>query len=201
MRVSGVILAAGGSSRLGRPKQLLQLAGEPMVRIVTRQALASRLDEVILVTGAAATEVAAAAGNLGQRTILNSDYAQGQSSSLRAGLAAVSPDADAVLFLLGDSPEVGPERIDALVAAFNATESAIVQPSYGGVPGNPVLFARTLFGDLANVTGDEGARSLLKRHADKVTRVEVPGGPAPGDVDTEEDYNALVARWSLRSNP
>src|SRR5215213_4333187 len=99
MAVSGVILAAGRSTRLGRPKQLLLLGGEPIIRITTRNALASRLDEVILVVGAEADAVSSAVGELGQRTVMNPNFALGQSTSLLAGLAAVSPASDAVIFL------------------------------------------------------------------------------------------------------
>jgi molybdenum cofactor cytidylyltransferase len=196
MRVSGVILAAGQSSRLGRPKQLLPLDGKPIVRITAEQTLASSLDEVILVTGAAGDEVAAAVADLPVRLVHNPSYAEGQSTSLKVGLAAVSPDIDAVMFLLGDQPEVGPEIIDALIAKFKRTGSAIVQPVYGKVPGNPVLFGRALFSELVTIEGDQGARSLLRQHIDKIAKVAIVGASLPGDVDTEKDYHALVKRWA-----
>jgi molybdenum cofactor cytidylyltransferase len=198
MKVSGVGLAAGRSIRLGRPKQLLLLDGEPLIRITTRNACSSRLTEVIVVVGANAGDVSDAIGDLSQRTVVNPDFASGQSTSLRAGLAAISPDADAVVFLLGDQPEVRPEHIDALIDEFERTSAPIVQPVYGATPANPVLFARMLFPELSTVTGDEGARSLIKRHAAQITRVKVSNGPGPGDVDTEADYQALVARWAIR---
>ncbi len=196
MTVCGVILAAGRSTRLGRPKQLLQLDGEPIIRITTRNAIASNLDEVVVVVGAEAEQVASAIGDQGQRVVLNPDFALGQSTSLRAGLAALSPETEAVLFLLGDQPEVGPEVIDALIDAHRAEGVTIAQATYGGVPANPVLFARAIFPELAEVTGDEGARSVMKRHANEIVRVDVSDGPPPGDVDTDEDYLALKERWS-----
>ena len=198
MRVSGVILAAGRSTRLGRPKQLLLLDGVPIVRITTRNALTSRLSEVVLVVGADAEAVSSAVGDLDQLTVVNPDFALGQSASLRAGLTVVSSDADAVMFLLGDQPEVTTAQINSLINAFEQVQSPIVQPVYGGIPSNPVLFARALFDELATVTGDEGARSLMKTHAAEIQRVDVSAGPPPGDVDTEEDYVGLVNRWSTR---
>lgn len=195
MTVSGVILAAGRSTRLGRPKQLLLLDGEPIIRITTRHAIASRLDEVLVVVGAEAERVSSAIGNQGQRIVVNPEFALGQSTSLRAGLAALSPDSEAVVFLLGDQPEVGSQVIDALIAAFRDQGASIVQAAYGGVPANPVLFARAIFAELAEVTGDEGARSVMKRRAREIMRVDVSDGSPPGDVDTDEDYMALQERW------
>ena len=200
MFVSGVILAAGSSSRLGRPKQLLELDGEPIVRIVVRDALASRLDEVVLVLGAHAGAIAGAVGELGQRMAINPDFEQGQSTSLKTGLAAASPEADAVLFLLGDQPEVGSAAVDQVIDAFERSGAPIVQPVYGTTPGNPVLFARALFPDLRNIDGDQGARSIVRARSRDVQRVVVSDGAPPGDVDTEEDYQALVARWSARAS-
>jgi molybdenum cofactor cytidylyltransferase len=190
--VSGVILAAGRSSRLGRPKQLLDLGGEPLLRHVVRHAVSSNLDEVVLVLGHEAERIAPAVGELGQRVVVNPDYLAGQSTSVRAGLAAIDPRSKAVLFLLGDQPQVGPEIIDAVIAAFRESGARIVMPTYGGIPANPVLFAAALFSKLAEVTGDEGARPIIKHHHGTVVHVAVSDGPPPQDIDTEADYRALV---------
>jgi molybdenum cofactor cytidylyltransferase len=198
MFVSGVILAAGSSSRLGRPKQLLELDGEPILQIVVRSALASRLREVILVLGAHAEEIAGAVGDLGQRIVENPDFREGQSTSLRIGLSAVASRADAVLFLLGDQPEVDPAVIDRVIEAFERTNRPIVQPVYGTTPGNPVLFARAVFPELLGVAGDQGARSLIRGRLEGVEQVTVSDGRPPSDVDTDEDYQALLQRWKRR---
>ena len=193
--ISGVILAAGRSSRLGRPKQLLPLAGVPLLTHVLRSAAASQLDEVVLVLGHEASRIAAAVGEWGQRVVVNPDYAAGQSTSLRAGLGAIDPTAEAALFLLGDQPEVAAPVIDAVIAAYRTSGGPIVVPHYGGQPGNPILFARRLFPALARVAGDEGARGVVRAHATDVVAVPVGEGPPPRDVDTEEDYAALLAAW------
>lgn len=190
--ISGVILAAGRSSRLGRPKQLLDLNGEPLLRHTIRTALGAHLSEVILVLGHQASEIASSVGELGQRTVVNPDFADGQSTSLRAGLAALDPAAAAVIFLLGDQPQVTAAFIDALITRFQETAAPIVMPTYSGIPANPVLFAAELFPELANVTGDEGARAIVKRHRADVLHVPVSDGPPPQDVDTDEDYQALL---------
>jgi molybdenum cofactor cytidylyltransferase len=199
--VSGVILAAGTSSRLGRPKQLLDLHGEPLLRRTVRNALASTLDEVILVLGARAEEIAAAVGELGQRTVINGDYAEGQATSLVAGLKSVDPRANGVLFLLGDQPQIGPSIIDTLIGRFRQDTPSIVQPVYGGVPANPVLFSRTLKDELLAVSGDEGARALVRARKDEVVRLPVSDGPPPRDVDTEEDYRALLNEMARPDEP
>ena len=193
--ISGVILTAGRSSRLGRPKQLLPLAGVPLLTHVLRNAVASSLDEVILVLGHEAARIEAAVGEWGQRVVVNPDYAAGQSTSLRAGLGAIDPTAAAALVLLGDQPQVGPAVIDAVIEGYRTSGGSIVVPHYGGRPGNPVLFARSRFPELARITGDEGARGVVRAHAGEVVAVPVAAGPPPRDVDNEEDYAALLAAW------
>jgi len=194
-RVSGVILAAGKSSRLGQPKQLLDLAGEPLLRHSVRNALSSTLSEVVLVLGTKSAEIDQAVGYLGQRIVVNPIYNQGQSTSLKLGLESIGPTADAVLFLLGDQPGVTPEIIDALIAEFEQSCAPIVQARYQNGPGNPVLLARSLFPELTQIEGDEGARSAISRHRSEITFVEFPDRPIPQDVDTLEDYQALLASW------
>ena len=190
--VSGVILAAGASRRLGRPKQMLDLGDEPLLRHTVRHALAAALHEVILVLGSHADEIAEAVGDLGQRTIVNRDFAAGQGTSLVAGIGSVSADADGMVVLLGDQPLVSTAAIDRLVSAYRKRGAAIIQAAYQEAPGNPVLFHRSLFGELAAVTGDEGARSVVRRHRDEVVLVEVGDVAEVIDVDTEADYARLV---------
>ncbi|CAA9558936.1 MAG: Molybdenum cofactor cytidylyltransferase [uncultured Thermomicrobiales bacterium] len=193
--VSGIVLAAGRSTRLGRPKQLLPLAGEPVLAHVLRHAAASRLAEVVLVLGHAAETIAAAVGDRGQRVVVNPNFLAGQSTSLRAGLAAVDRDAGAVVVLLGDQPGVTAATIDALIAAFEGGDAPIVVPAYGGRAGNPVLFGRAVFAELGRVTGDEGARRVVRADPARVRLVDAGPGPPPGDLDTEDDYRLLRDRW------
>ncbi len=138
-------------------------------------------------------------GDWGQRVVVNPAYAAGQSTSLRAGLAAVNPGAAAALFLLGDQPQVYPRTIDALIDAFQTHGALIVVPTYDGVRGHPVLIARALFEELASVTGDMGARDVIRAHEDAVLRVPM-NAALPGDVDNEEDYADLLARWPVEDD-
>ncbi len=196
--ISIVILAAGTSTRLGRPKQLLDLGGEPLLRHTLRNALASRAGEVVLVLGNQAEEISVAVGELGQRTVMNPDFAAGQSTSLRAGIEAVSADAFAAIVMLGDQPMVTSAMLDQIIERFEVTCAPIVQPVYGETPGNPVLLSRSLFPELLAIEGDQGARGVIKTHREQIDRVRVSVGLPPGDVDTEEDYQALLDVWDAR---
>jgi len=198
--IAGVVLAAGRSSRLGRPKQLLPLHGEPLIRRTLRQVLASSLDQVILVIGHNADEVRAAVSSLPVACVFNPDAAAGQSTSVRAGLAALSLDVEAVVFVLGDEPGVDPDVIDALIAAWRASRSPVVAPRYQDRIGNPVLFDRRVFPELALLEGDAGARPVVRTFRETGELQLVPvGGAAPPDVDTEADYAALIAATGRHS--
>ncbi|MGH2533045.1 MAG: nucleotidyltransferase family protein [Thermomicrobiales bacterium] len=199
--ISGVVLAAGGSSRLGRLKQLLDLGGQPLLAHVLQNAIASDLDEVVLVLGHEAARIANEVGEWGQRVVINLNYAEGQSTSVRLGLSSIDPAAEAVLFLLGDQPHVGPEIINALIQRFRESGARIVQPVYGATRGNPVLFARELFPALAMIRGDKGARDLLQTHRAEIVTVPVSDGPPPLDIDTDDDYQQLLAAWRSERSP
>lgn len=196
--VAGVILAAGSSTRLGRPKQLLDLGGQPLLRRTLDNALASSLDRVLLVLGCRADEIATALGDHAAGIVLNPRYEDGQATSVVAGIAALPGDVAAAMLLLGDQPGVSPDVIDAVLAAWRADPSAIAAPGYGGTIGNPILFRRDLFPDLLRLTGDQGARAIVRARSSEVLSVPVAPHSPPPDVDTEEDYAALLASWDAR---
>lgn len=195
--IAGIVLAAGQSSRLGRPKQLLPVQGEPLIRHTLRRVLASSLDQVILVVGHEADEVRAAVAGLPVGCVVNPDAAAGQSTSVRAGLAALPPDFEAAVFILGDQPGVDPNVIDALITAWRESRPPVVAPRYEDRIGNPILFDRRVFPQLTALEGDSGARPVVNAYSEsgELQVVPVPG-PAPPDVDTEADYAALIATLS-----
>jgi molybdenum cofactor cytidylyltransferase len=192
--ISGIVLAAGSSTRMGRPKALLPLAGRPMLQHVLDAAEASPLDEVVVVLGPDAGEVWASL-RPGPRTraAVNLRAAEGQSTSLHAGLRAADVDAEAAVMLLGDQPEIRRDALGAVIEAFRRGRGPVVQAVYGGRPGHPVLFARDAWPDLEAATGDEGARRVVAASPGRVHRVEVGGDP-PEDVDTEDDYVRIRTR-------
>jgi molybdenum cofactor cytidylyltransferase len=158
------------------------------------------LDEVVVVLGHAAEEVREVVGLAPEgtlRAVVNERYAEGQATSMQAGLATLGPDVDAAVMLLGDQPGIRKEAITAVCEARRAGVGPIVQASYGGRPAHPTLFGRELFPELARRTGDEGARSLIERHPEWRHLVEMGGRP-PEDIDTEHDYQRIRAAYESR---
>ena len=193
-RVAALVLAAGRSTRMGGPNKLLaEVGGKPLARIAVEEALASRADPVIVVTGHQRERVEQALAGLKVRFVHNPDYADGLSTSLKAGIAAVPADADGAIVCLGDMPQVRATLIDRLIAAFDPARAAlIVVPTIEGKRGNPVLWSRRFFPELAALEGDVGARHLIATYGEALT--EVPADAAALiDIDTPEALSALKA--------
>jgi molybdenum cofactor cytidylyltransferase len=187
-----VVLAAGVSSRLGTPKQLLVYRGQPLLAVVVQSLLASPVDEVIVVLGHMADQAAKALQGLPVKVVINSDYAGGLSSSVKAGLAAVSDSVRAVLFVLGDQPLVKPETIRILIRQYEIC-GGIVAPRFRDRRGNPVLFdRRLLLSGVEFLEGDAGGRAIIERYPESLHQVDVPDEGVLLDIDTWEDYRRLV---------
>ena len=178
---------------MGRPKQLLDWHGRPLVRAAAETALAAGLDPLVAVVGAARAEVIAALAGLPLRIVANPSYLAGQSTSLRAGVAALGPDVDAAVVLLGDQPFVTVEIVGRIVAEWRASGAVIVAPVYAGQRGNPVLFDRAVFADLLAIQGDQGARAVLAADPSRVRLVHFDDARPLADVDTPEDYERLLS--------
>lgn len=190
--VAGVILAAGEGSRMGRVKQLLPFRGKTILESVVDSALASSLHQVIVVLGHQADLLTPLLEKRPVNIVVNPSYRKGQSSSLQAGLQALSEEAEAVLFLLGDQPLVSPELIDRILNAFALSPGPIVMPVCAGRRGNPVLFSRETFSRLMSLSEDRGARPLFDEYADRLIRLPVDDPAIHFDVDTEDDYGRLL---------
>lgn len=194
-RIAALVLAAGRSSRMGSNKLVADVKGVPLVRRTVDSVLASQAGPVIVVTGNEPDAVHRALDGLDVRFVHNPDFADGLSTSLRAGLAAVPEAADGALVCLGDMPQVSPSVIDRLIAAYSPVEGrAIVVPVAGGKRGNPVLWDRSLFTDMARVAGDTGARHLIGANAERVCDVEMDDDGVLTDIDTPEAIAALRDR-------
>ena len=189
-RVTGVVLAAGGSRRLGRPKQLLPYRGRTLLDHTLDTARSCGFDQLLCAVGGGSEDVLAAVDLRGAEIVENPHYGDGCSSSIAAALTAVDPRSDVLVLLLGDQPGVRAETVGALLEGRRGAPFAVC--SYDEGRGHPFAFGRAAFRELAEMHGDKAVWKLLERHAADV--IEVPiAGAVPIDVDTWEDYEALLA--------
>jgi len=192
-RVTGIVLAAGTGSRMGRSKQLLPFRGTTILECTVDNALASVLQRVVVVLGHQAEIVKPLLKDRDVTVVINPLYESGQSSSLKAGMRAVTEESDAILFLLGDQPLVTPATINSILNAYQMSPaSPIVQPVFQGKRGNPVLFSRETFQRFTTLTEDHGARTLFGEYAGRILQVAVDDPYIHFDIDTEEDYRRLL---------
>jgi molybdenum cofactor cytidylyltransferase len=187
---AGIVLAAGGSSRLGKPKQLLSWKGKTFVQAVTGIALKTGLSPVVVVTGAYADMVEKEIKDMPVTVVHNPEWETGQSSSVKVGLQALPRNVGGVVFLLSDQPQIRLTLIRKLIEAHAQTLSPIVAPLIDGLRGNPVIFDRDTFSDFSELEGDVGGRRLFSRYT--VEWVEWHDRQMLLDVDTPEDYQHLL---------
>lgn len=189
--VSAVILAAGASTRMGRPKLAIPVRGTPMIRRVAAAALASRCSEAIIVLGTHADLYRSLLDGLAVRIVETRDPTEGMASSIRAGIEAVSPDASGAVILLADQPFVTAEVIDRLIGAVADDRRRIVASEHRGVACPPAYFPRRFFPELLALEGDRGARSVIQAHPGESVLVPLPE-PCAADVDTSADLSAIA---------
>jgi molybdenum cofactor cytidylyltransferase len=194
-RVAAVVLAAGRSTRMGGPNKLLSdVGGRPLVRIAAERVAASKARPIIVVTGHQRERIEEALTGLPVTFVHNPDFADGLSTSVRVGIAAVPSDADGAIICLGDMPQVDAALIDRLLGAFDPERGAlVVVPTVAGKRGNPVVWSRRFFPELAALEGDVGARRLLASYPEAVVEVPVSGNAALIDVDTPDALAAVRA--------
>lgn len=192
-----VVLAAGASTRLGEPKQLVRLDGRPLLHTVVSRAVALAGHAVTVVVGAHAQQLTQLLRHSPASVIVNRQWREGLGSSIRAGVAALPPACDAVLLLLADQVAVSADDLKRLASAWKGQDGVIAASLYSGTVGVPAIFPRWCFSELMALHGDRGAQAVLHRHVDRLVRVRMP--EAAIDIDTPEQLEAL--RRSMQPLP
>ena len=190
--ISGLVLGAGASTRFGSPKQLLPYKTTTLLGwVVSQAAHATGLDEVLVVLGRASEEIRDRVDFGGARVVDNPVFTEGCSSSYRSGIAALNPNSNAVMIVLGDQPGVSPNVINRVAADWRENGGEIVLCNYEGRRGHPMLFARSFFERLVALHGDKAAWKLVDANPQLVREVSFDM-PAPRDIDTLEDFESLA---------
>lgn len=199
-KVAGIILAAGKSKRLGIPKMLLPLGSGTVIEETVQNAVGSKLDEVLVVVGCRAKEVAGALRGAPVRLVLNRSYEQGMSMSIIAGINSVSPGTASVMVIPSDQPLISSATVNLLLYAFYRGNHGIVVPVCRGQRGHPAIFSLAYRDEILELKG-EGLRSLLTGHPDEVLEVEVATEDVISDIDTISDYFTVRGRYLSRKAP
>jgi len=187
--VTGLVLAAGASTRLGQAKQLLPYGGAPLLGHVLQTARSCPFDQLLCVVGGASAEVRRWVDLHGVEAVENTSFREGCSSSIAAGLEQADVRCDTLVLMLGDQPGVGVATVEALLDGRG--DAPLAACAYSDGRGHPLAFARSMFGELAGLHGDKGVWKLMDEHADEVVDVAV-AGPVPLDVDTWDDYRRVL---------
>lgn len=187
--ILGLLLAAGGARRFGSQKLVAPLGGVPLVRRAL-DSLEQATDGVIVVVGSEAAAVTEALGPTDATIVVNPEWESGMSTSIRRGVLAAPPTAEALVVTLGDEPLVHPGVSRAIVEAWRETKRPIVAARYSGEQVHPVLFDRSVFGELTTLEGDVGAKGVINRAPERVVFIDVPASPTP-DVDQPADLRRL----------
>lgn len=185
---------------MGQPKQLLPLGDKTLVEHALDNLLASRVDEVIVVTGNQAETIAKKVGKRPVKVVLNPDYRLGMSTSLKTGLASIDKDAEAVMVVLADQPFIDAALINRLIDEFTCRNKGIVVPVFKGKRGHPIIFATKYRDELLQLRGDAGAKVLLQSHPDDVLEVAVASGHIHVDIDDMDSYELQKKKLKKRTN-
>jgi molybdenum cofactor cytidylyltransferase len=184
-----VVLAAGASTRFGSPKQLVRLAGRPLLHTAVTRAAEVAGNALIVVLGAGASELAPLLKHSPGSIVVNHNWREGIASSIRIAVARLPPTCAGVMLVLADQAAVSADDLKRLAGTWRKQPHYIAAALYGGVCGAPAIFPRSTFRELAQLRGDTGARAVLRRNADRIVRVPMPA--AALDVDTPEDLLAI----------
>lgn len=199
---AGILLAAGSSTRMGRPKQLVRIGGDLLLSRVLKVAIASDLERVVLVLGHRARTIQAALGDEQAhpkvRIVINDRHREGMSTSLQAGLAAVRECCPAIMVLLADQPFVDTAVVNRLLRSFHHSGKGICVPVHGGRRGLPVCFRHPFYDAIMQISGDRGARDIIRDHPEQVLQVNIDNPDCFYDIDTKDDLDAGHRRLTCR---
>jgi len=185
-----VVLAAGESKRMGRPKQLLPYGNSTILETVLANVLASPVDRTLVVLGAAAERVAPLAAKFPVDTVVNPDFRSGMLSSVQCGIRTLPGSARAALIFLGDQPRIAPATAGRVVAEYRVSGRGLVLPVHGGAGGHPLLIDLKYREEIGRLSAGVGLREILDRHPDDVARIEVADPGVTVDIDTPDDYDS-----------
>jgi molybdenum cofactor cytidylyltransferase len=191
LMITAILLAAGESRRMGKLKQVLPLGDKTLVEHCIDNLLASRADDVIVVTGHRESEVRAAIGKRRIRIVRNDDYERGMASSIKCAVKEVSDSAQACIISLVDQPRIDPATINSLIDAYTGGAALIVIPTFEGKGGHPILFDRSLRQEILDMDDKIGLRQVVQAHRDSTMRVEVCNSAVLEDCDLPEDYERI----------
>jgi molybdenum cofactor cytidylyltransferase len=188
--ISAIVLAAGESKRMGQTKLLLPWQGKTLLEHVLDTLLTSQVNEVILVLGHDADRILKKVPTQKIKVVINPDYQEGMSASIREGLKAIDEQAEAFLVVLGDQPRISKEVYNRLIDTFQQArpKKSIILPTYKGRKGHPVLFSVKYLKEATHLKGDVGCRQILADHPEDILEIEVDSDAVLDDIDTPEDY-------------
>ncbi len=197
--LAAVVLAAGESRRMGRPKQLLPFGAQTILERVVDTLLSAGVGEVIVVLGHEADRVRAVLGDRPVKAVINEAYRQGMLSSVKCGVRAVGTAYDAVLFALGDQPHIECVVISEVIHAYRTGNTGIVIPRYGAKKGHPIIIdLRKYRQAILTLPEDVGLNTLMQEHADDVRLIDVASEDIIRDIDVPDDYTRELARFTER---
>jgi molybdenum cofactor cytidylyltransferase len=198
-RVGAIILAGGSSARMGRAKQLLPLGDSTVLEQTIANVRGAEVNEIVLVLGASAETIRRQLPLSlleGLNIVVNRDYREGMSSSLRAGISALDQRSEAALIILGDQPFIRSQTMDQVIRAYRREQAQIVIPSFHGTRGNPVLLDRSVFPEVMALEGDIGSRAIFGNHLEGIAKVDVEDEGILLDIDDSDDYDRLRGKES-----
>jgi molybdenum cofactor cytidylyltransferase len=194
--IAAVVLAAGMSARMGKPKQTMHLDGVPMLGRVLEVLRRTRVDQTVVVLGAGADKIRSQVKMTKEKVVINPAPRKGMSESLKLGIRSVEREADAVLVVLADQPFLMAKTVDRLIDTYVESHALVVVPVHRGHRGNPVLFDRAVYPQIMKIEGDVGAKSVVEGNKDNLVAVEVDDEGVLTDLDTPSDYERATASQS-----